>query len=356
MSHDAVELLKDLISFPSLSHEEGDIAGYVESLARDAGVDVRREDDNVWFWIGEGENTLLLNSHLDVVPPSEGHPYDPFSPTVDEGRLFGRGSVDAKASGAAMTAALLNLHSRGYTPRNGRVVVALTACEETGGGYNGMEAIRPLLPALSAALVGEPTELQPCVAQKGLLILKAVAAGKSAHAARAHLGENAIERAARDVARVAEASFDRKDAFLGAPTAVVTMIEGGTAHNVVPDSCRFTIDIRSTPAYTHAELVTYFSDSLESEIHVHSDRIVPVGTDVDHPIVKACLAGRDDAVPFGSPTASDWIFLMDVPTVKIGPGDSRLSHTAQESISIDEVRRAAEVYRDIITAYFDLSE
>jgi acetylornithine deacetylase len=191
------------------------------------------------------------------------------------------------------------------------------------------------------------------VAQKGLLILKGAAGGRAAHAARAHLGDNAIERAARDVARIASTRFDREDLFLGAPTAVVTTIEGGTVHNVVPDSCRFTVDVRSTPAYTHKELFDLFDDLLESDVSVHSDRIVPVATDVRHRIVRACLAGRDDATPFGSPTASDWIFLQDVPTVKIGPGDSNLSHTAHESISTDEVRRAAEVYRNIILAYFD---
>jgi acetylornithine deacetylase len=352
MTYDALELLKRLIAFPSLSHEEGAIADFVESLARQAGVGVQREDDNVWFWIGEGEHTLLLNSHLDVVPPSEGHPFDPFTPTVHEERLYGRGSVDAKASGASMATALLQLHSEGFVPDNGRVMVALTACEETGGGYNGMEAIRSLLPPINAALVGEPTELQPCVAQKGLLILKATARGQSAHAARKHLGDNAIERAARDVGNVASMRFEREDPFLGAPTAVVTVIDGGTVHNVVPDSCRFTIDVRSTPAYTHRELVDLFCETLESDIQVHSDRIVPVKTDVDQRIVRACLSGRSDAIPFGSPTASDWIFLQDVPTVKIGPGDSRLSHTAGESIPVDEVRRASVVYRNIITEYF----
>lgn len=356
MRYDALELLKRLVAFPSLSHEEEAIADFVEMLAREAGLSVRRTDNNVWFWIGEGERTLLLNSHLDVVPPSDGHPFDPFTPVEHEGRLYGRGSVDAKASGASMTTALLQLHADGYVPPNGRVMVALTACEETGGGYNGLETILSLLPPVSAALVGEPTELQPCVAQKGLLILKATASGTSAHAARAHLADNAIERAARDVARVAAMRFERVDPFLGAPTAVVTVIDGGTVHNMVPDSCRFTIDVRSTPAFTHPELVELFRESLESDIHVHSDRIVPVGTEIDHPIVRACLAGRDDAEPFGSPTASDWIFLQDVPTVKIGPGDSKLSHTAQESIPVDDVRRAADVYRNIITAYFDLTE
>jgi acetylornithine deacetylase len=353
MTYDALELLKRFIAFPSLSHEEGEIASYVEALATEAGLNVRREDDNVWFWIGEGEKTLLLNSHLDVVPPSEGHPFNPFTPTEHQGRLYGRGSVDAKASGAAMTATLLQLAADGFSPTNGRVVVALTACEETGGGYNGMEAIRSLLPPIDAALVGEPTELQPCVAQKGLLILKATANGKSAHAARKHLGDNAIERAARDIGRVASIQFEREDPFLGSPTAVVTVIDGGTVHNVVPDSCSFTIDIRSTPAYSHGELVDLFRETLESDVHVHSERIVPVKTDVNHPIVRACLRNREDAEPFGSPTASDWIFLQDIPTVKIGPGDSRLSHTAQESIPVDEVGRAAKVYRDIITAYFD---
>ncbi len=351
--HPAVALLKDLIRFPSLSHEEGPIADFVVDYVRRAGLPVARHDDNVYFWLGEGRDRLLLNSHLDVVPPSANHPYGPFDPVEIDGRLYGRGAVDAKASGAAMTAALLDLAAEGYAPPGGQVMVALTACEEVGGGYNGLEALRPHLPPLAAALVGEPTALQPCVAQKGLLILRVEAHGHTAHAARAHLGDNAILRAASDLQRLAACSFDRDDPFLGKPTVTVTTIEGGTARNVVPDRCVFYLDIRTTPAYTHEELIERMAGLLVSEVQVHSQRIIPVATPTSARIVRACRRALPDAAPFGSPTASDWIFLHDVPTVKIGPGASELSHTPGEHIDLAEVERAVAVYKRVIRAYFE---
>lgn len=350
--NDLIQFHKKLVSIPSESGEESAAADFVQAYVGEQGVAVARKDDNVYFWLGDGENVLLLNTHLDVVPPSADHPFEPFDPVEHDGRIYGRGSVDAKASAAAMTTALLELAREGFAPTNGRVMVALTTCEETGGEYNGLEALRPELPPLSAALVGEPTNLQPCVAQKGLLILNVIAHGKSAHAARSHLGENAVEKAARDVVRCTELHFEREDPFLGRPTVTVTTIEGGSARNVVPDQCRFTLDVRSTPAYDHDELVTILDAALESDIEVQSSRIIPVSTPVEAPIVQACLRATPDARPFGSPTASDWIFLSDVPAVKIGPGSSELSHTGDEHVEIHELYRAVKVYRSIITSYF----
>ncbi|NBC01457.1 MAG: M20/M25/M40 family metallo-hydrolase [Bacteroidetes bacterium] len=351
MALDPVALLKGMVAFPSLSHEEGPLADWVEALVKACGVSCQRIDDNVIFWIGEGPRTLLLNSHLDVVPPSEGHPYDPFTPTEREGHLYGRGTVDAKASGASMMAALLQLAQAGYAPPDGRVMVALTACEET-SGYNGLEAIRPQLPDLSAALVGEPTALQPCIAQKGLLILKLIAHGRAAHAGRAHLGQNAIHLLMEDLQRLRALSLPGEDPLLGPCTLTPTVVSGGDANNAVPDRCTATLDIRSTPSTTHAALIATVTQAVQSEVVVHSERLVPVATAPEEPIVQACQAAVSEASPFGSPTASDWIFLSDVPTVKIGPGLSERSHTAEEHINLAEVTRAVEVYRKIITAYF----
>ena len=353
----------DLVRFPSLSHEEAEIADFVEATARAVpGLTVGRHDDNVWASLGEGDDVLLLCSHLDVVPPSAEHPYPPFEPTRVDGKVYGCGAVDAKASGAAMLAALAQLAGAGWQPEGGRLVVALTACEETGRGYNGMETMRAEvfgrdMPDVSAALVGEPTELRPCLSQKGLLILTATAHGRTAHAARAHLGDNAITRAARDLVALDGLAFDRADPLLGRPTATATIVEGGTVKNVVPDRCRFTLDVRSTPAYTHAELTEIVGGHLESEVEVYSDRLVPCATPPDARIARAAVAalsgaGRD-AEPFGSPTASDWIFLHDVPAVKIGPGRSELSHTADEHVEAAEVEAAVEVYAAIARAYFE---
>ncbi len=362
-SSPVLDLHADLVRIPSLSHQEAAAADHVEAWARAVpGLVVGRLDDNVWASLGDGDDLLLLASHLDVVPPSAEHPFPPFEPTVRDGRVYGRGAVDAKASGAAMLAALARLAASGWRPPPaGRVVVALTACEETGGGYNGMQAMRAdvfghALPEVSAALVGEPTELRPCLAQKGLLILTATARGRTAHAARAHLGDNAITRAARDLVRLDALTFDRADPLLGLPTATATLVEGGTAKNVVPDRCGFTLDVRSTPAYTHAELAELVAEHLESRVEVYSDRLVPCATPASAAVAASAtdaLVGLGmDAAPFGSPTASDWIFLADVPAVKIGPGRSELSHTADEHVEIDQLVRAVDVYEAIARRYF----
>ena len=190
------------------------------------------------------------------------------------------------------------------------------------------------------------------MAQKGLLILHIHAHGRTAHAARAHLGENAILKAARDIQRLDAYAFDRADPFLGKPTLTVTVIEGGKARNVVPNLCSFFVDIRTTPAYTHEEIIDLMADLLESEVKVHSKRIIPLATATSERIVEACRAALPGAPPFGSPTASDWLFLHDVPTVKIGPGISQRSHTPDEHIEIAEVKRAVAVYKGIVQAYF----
>ena len=348
-----ISLLGDLVRFPSLSREEEAIASYVEAYVRRSHLPVRRVGNNVWFALGAGAHRLLLNSHLDVVPPSSGHPYPPFDPVVVNGRLYGRGAVDAKASGAAMTTAVLELAAAGYEPTDGSVLVALTVCEEIGQEHNGLRALRPQLPEIHAALVGEPTDMQPMVAQKGMLVLRAAARGRSAHAARAELGENAILKAARDISRLDTLEFDRADPVLGKSSLAVTTISGGSARNIVPETCTFEIDIRSTPAYTHKEIISLVTDLLESEVAVHSARIVPVSTRSDEPIVRSCLAAIPESVPRGSPTASDWLYLADIPTVKIGPGSSELSHTADEHIVVSDLEYAVAAYKRIIESYFE---
>ena len=197
--------------------------------------------------------------------------------------------ADAKASGAAMTTAVLKLAESGWSPCGGQVIVALTACEEVGTSDNGLLTLRPHLPPIHAALVGEPTSLQPIIAQKGLLVLKATAHGKSAHAARAHLGVNAITMAAADICRLSSHAFLRGGSALGCPTLCATTIEGGTARNVVPDRCTFYVDIRSTPAYSHEQITREIDAYLQSEISVHSGHIIPVSTPVQAHIVQSCL-------------------------------------------------------------------
>lgn len=348
----ASDLLRQMVRFPSLSHHEGDLAAFVEALGQQHGLHVWRLDDNVVWELGDGPDALLLNSHLDVVPPSEAMPHGAFDGYEHGGVLWGRGTVDAKASGAAMLAAMLALKAEGWTPPGGRLLVALTACEELGGGYNGLEALRPKLPPLAGALVGEPTELQPCLAQKGLLILHVEAHGRTAHAARAHLGENAIWKLAADLERLRNLRFEKEDPFFGFPTLTPTILEAGTARNVVPDRARVSLDLRTTPAYTHDELTALVQATVEGEVIVHSKRYVPVSTSENARIVQAVRAAHPEGVPFGSPTASDWTFLADVPTVKIGPGPSERSHTPDERIELWKVDAAATVYAETARRFF----
>jgi len=278
---------------------------------------------------------------------------------VQDGWLYGRGSVDAKASGAAMLTALAGIAYGGGVPAGSQCMVALTACEEGGGRYNGLQDLRPHLPEITAAVIGEPTSLAPCVAQKGLLILKIHAHGTAAHAGRPHLGVNAIPRAMAAIEKLHGLSLDRTDPHLGAPTLTVTTIEGGTARNAVPEHCVFAVDIRTTPAYTHAEIVDAVEQALAGlpgiEIEVYSNRFVPCATPsgarIGAAAAVACAASGEKTEPFGSPTASDWIFLADVPAVKLGPGDSTRSHTADERIRLEDVRRATEVYTTLARTY-----
>ncbi len=347
-------ILERLVAIQSPSGQEAAAADELTSILEPGGLEVNRVDDSIWCSIGSGADGLLLNSHLDVVPASEGHPYPPFTPTVVDRALYGRGSVDAKGSVSAMAAAMLSLAAEGWEPEGGRLVAAFTSCEETGWPYNGLQETRPHLPPLKAAIVGEPTDLKPCIAQKGLLILRLECRGRSAHAARPHLGDNAVVKAAEDIQRLVATELDRVHPVLGAVTVTPTVIEGGKVRNMIPDLCTVSVDVRSTPSYTHAELVSILQQAVEGDLLIHSDRLISVDTAQDERIVRAGVAASGES-PFGSPTASDWIFLSDIPTIKMGPGSSDLSHTANEHIMLSELSEAVDVYRQTILRYFSAS-
>ncbi len=352
---DVLGLLDTMIRFPSVSGEEDEICTYMKSCVDRAGIPNKRLDNSLYFWLGDGPNKLLLASHLDVVPPSSTHPYPPFDATHVDGKIYGRGASDAKASGAAMTSALLELAAENWTPHNGQLIVALTECEETDHENNGLKKLlRDSLPRPQAALIGEPTNLLPVIAQKGLLVVRLDSRGQTAHAARPALGENAILKAADDIQRLAKLKFGRIHPILGSISLNVTTIQGGHARNVIPDQCTMYLDIRSTPSYTHAEIVDSIRTAVQSEVTVHSDRIVSVSTEPDASIVKACLDSAPRTHPQGSPTASDWIYLKGIPAVKIGPGSSELSHTPNEHVERSEVIRAVEFYKAAVKGYFRL--
>ena len=348
-----LDLLASMIQFPSLSGEEGEICSYMQSYVEDVGIENKRIDNSLYFWLGNGSNRLLLASHLDVVPPSSEHPYLPFEATHINGKIYGRGASDAKASGAAMTSALLELTAENWVPDNGQLIVALTECEETDYENNGLQKLlQTSLPRPQAALIGEPTNLVPIVAQKGLLVVRLDSTGKSAHAARHALGENAILKASDDIQRLLNLKFDRTHPILGKVSVNVTSIQGGTARNVIPDHCIIYLDIRSTPSYTHDEIVDTIRNIVDSEVSVHSGRIVPVSTEIDECIVHACLDAAPGTQPEGSPTASDWIYLKGIPSVKIGPGSSELSHTSNEHVEEKEVLWAVDFYKAAVKGYF----
>lgn len=342
-SPDAIALLSKLVATPSVSRNEAAVASVlVEWLAEHGVVAERLGDGNVVVRVrGAAPGpTLLLNSHLDTVPRKDGWSRDPWTPAIEDGRLYGLGSNDAKASVAAMACATVQLARAGLA--RGELVFAATAMEEVGGG--GLEVIRGELGDLDAALVGEPTSLQPAVAQGGLLIVEGTAHGRTAHAARPEEGLNALVAAAHDVLAIDALVLERHHPFLGRSTANVTVLAGGERHNVIPDRCDYTVDVRYTPSYSPEELLARLDTLTRSELRVRSNRLRPVETALDSPIVTAMLAVRPDLSPFGSPTMSDWVHLQGIDTIKIGPGDSVRSHTPDEWVAVDDVIAAVELY------------
>ena len=345
------ELLTLLVGTPSVSGEEGPLADLVQELLATQGFEVHRQGNNLWFSFGKtGGPRLLLNSHLDTVPPCAGWEGDPFTPVWNGSRLQGLGANDAKGCVAAILLAAFELSKQEL---DGEVVVALTAEEETGG--QGIATILDQLGPLDAAVVGEPTGLRICAAQRGLLVLKCTARGQSGHVAHAQMlgAENAIHKAARDIGRVAAMDFPGHP-LLGSQKAQVTQVQGGLRRNQVPDACEFFVDLRTSPDQDHDRLAAAFQQQLESEVTIHSKRYQPKGTDPAHPIVQAALGAARKAGPTGSGTTSDWAFLGDIPAVKAGPGDTFRSHTPNEYLTLPELEAGIAFYATLVPAFFKL--
>ena len=345
------ELLTLLVGTPSLSGEEGPLADVVQDLLASQGFEVHRQGHNLWFTFGKlGASRLLLNSHLDTVPPCAGWDGDPFTPLWHGARLQGLGANDAKGCVAAILLAAFELSKQEL---DGEVVVALSAEEETGG--QGIATILDQLGPLNGAVVGEPTGLRVCAAQRGLLVLKCTARGQSGHVAHAQMlgAENAIHKAARDISKISAMDFPTH-ALLGSQKAQVTQIQGGLRRNQVPDACEFFIDLRTGPDQDHDALAADFQRQLESEVTIHSKRYLPKGTDPAHPIVRAALQAAGKAGPVGSGTTSDWAFLGDIPAVKVGPGDTFRSHRPNEYLTLPELEAGAVFYATLTHAFFKL--
>ncbi len=344
-----LDLVADLVKIPSPSGEEAKVASFLAEWLRGRGLPAKLEGRNVWLSLGDGPRTLLLCSHLDTVPVGDGWTKPALESLREGDRLWGRGANDAKASVAAMAHALLGA----TIPPGARVVFAAT-CEEETGRPGGLPDLLPALGAIDAAVVGEPTGLAPVIAQKGLLALEAVFAGKQAHAARPEEGENAIERAAAGVLALRALRFERVHPVLGPPTAVPTVVKGGDRKNTIPARVELSIDVRTTPSYEPKELAALVGSALgpHATVTIRSERIRAVDTDPAHPIVKAAVVATGGAATRGSPTVSDWAFLRGVPAVKLGPGESRRSHTADEYVLAGEVERGVSVYRRLVEAFF----
>lgn len=338
--YEAIDLLKGMISRPSFSREETAVADYLQKCWSDAGHHLFRKGNNLWI-IAPGfdfaKPTLLLNSHIDTVKPAAGWQKDPFLPEeTEDDRLYGLGSNDAGASVVSLYEAFTILSAKAQ-PYN---LIFLASCEEEVSGKNGIESVLPELPPIRFAVVGEPTGMRPAIAEKGLMVLDCVATGKAGHAAR-NEGVNAIYKAIEAINWFSTYQFPEKSDLLGPVKMTVTIIKAGTQHNVVPDRCEFTVDIRSNEFYSNERLFELIKEQVGCEIKARSFRLNSSRTEPEHPFVQRCLMlGKE---PFGSPTLSDQA-LMRFPSVKIGPGDSARSHSADEYIYGPEIRDAITTY------------
>lgn len=347
-----VDLLRELVATPSPSGGEEAVASLVASWSSARGLAAERAERNVVIRIGRGRGPrLLLNSHLDTIAPVAGWPHDPFTPTERDGRISGLGANDAKGSVAAMLAAAASLDAAALP---GQVVLALTVDEEIGGGGDGLERLVGSLGPLDAAVIGEPTGLDICCAQKGLLILEVETAGEARHAAHAHRlqGANAITEAARAILAVDGWHPGPEHPLLGPPTCHVTTIEGGTRRNVIPDRCVFCLDIRTVDEGANEAIVAEVARRTGARVRIRSDRMRPFSTDRSSPLVNAARHARPQARLVGSATMSDAVWTRHLPTIKVGPGASERSHTAGEYITRQELADGAGFYGRLVEEFF----
>ncbi len=335
---DTIDLLKNMIRIPSFSREEGAVADFLERWMLTEGFAVRRLGNNLWMESGpaDGRPTILLNAHIDTVKPASGYTRDPFSPEVEDGCLYGLGSNDDGGS----LIALLETYSRVIQKEQPYRLIFSATAEEEVSGKGGLDLILPELGRIDFGVMGEPTGMRMAVAERGLMVLDCTAYGKSGHAAR-NEGVNAIYKAIEDIQWFKNHSFDRVSDFLGSVKMSVTQINAGTQHNVVPDRCTFVVDVRPNGMYTNPELLEMIKSSVSCEVKERSTRIGSSHLPLDHPaVVRGLSLGLE---PFGSPTTSNQA-LCHFPTLKIGPGDSARSHSANEYIRLDEIASGIETY------------
>ena len=340
---DAVELLKKLIATPSVSRNEKDAADIMEQTIRSYGFEPQREANNLWIidpHYDESRPTLLLNAHIDTVKPVASWSRDPFSPDVEDGVLYGLGSNDC---GGGLCSLLQIFRMLTEKPQSYNLIY-LASAEEEVSGKDGITRALPLLPHIDLAIVGEPTGMNPAVAEKGLMVLDVIAHGKSGHAAR-NEGVNAIYEALDDMRWIRDYKFEKVSEFLGPTKMTLTVVNAGTQHNVIPDKCTMLVDIRTNEFYDNEEVYEFIRQHLKSEVKAHSFRLKSSRIDPEHPLIRKCVAMG--MKPFGSPTLSDQA-LMHFPSFKLGPGESSRSHSANEFIRISEIRDAIAKYETLL--------
>lgn len=340
----SVELLKQLIAIPSFSKTEDNTCDAINDFFKARGIQPEVLGNNVWVvnrYYDKQKPTLLLNSHHDTVKPNADYSRNPFTPSIEDGKLFGLGSNDAGGPLVALIAAFLHFESHKSLPFN--VVMAATAEEEISGS-GGIESIWNDLPKIDFAIVGEPTGMNIAIAEKGLLVLDCISKGKAGHAAREE-GDNAIYKAMKDIEWFRSFQFPKTSATLGDIKMSVTIIQAGHAHNQVPEECKFTVDCRVTDAYTLEEVIDIIKENVSCEVKPRSVRLRPSGIDPQHPLIKVGRQLKKEM--YGSPTTSDQA-LIPVPSIKMGPGDSARSHSADEFIYLEEIKKGIVDYIQLI--------
>lgn len=344
LQKEALQLLQQLITIPSLSKEENVTANTIEALIQAKGIKTFRNGNNVWCYnkyFNQNKPTILLNSHHDTVKPNNGYTLNPFEAIIQDEKLFGLGSNDAGGALVSLLATFLFFYNR--SDLNYNLLYAASAEEEI-SGTNGIESILHDLGTIDFAIVGEPTQMHLAIAEKGLLVLDCISKGKSGHAARGE-GDNAIYNALKDIEWFSKYQFPKISETLGPIKMTVTIINAGSQHNVVPDLCEFTVDIRTTDEYTNLEVLEIVKQQVNCEVTPRSLRLNPSSINKNHPIVQAGIhLGR---TTYGSPTSSDQA-VMNFPSLKIGPGDSARSHTADEYIYLKEIEDGIEIYIQLL--------
>lgn len=344
---EAIDLLQNLIRIPSFSEQEDKTATLIGDYLQSQRVGFFRLRNNIWAknrHFSPGKPVLLLNSHHDTVKPNKGYTRDPFSPEIIDGKLYGLGSNDAGGPLVSLLATFMHFYERADLPFN---LIYAASAEEENSGPNGIELIIPELGRIDCAIVGEPTQMQLAIAEKGLMVLDCVVRGRAGHAAREE-GENAIYKALADIEWFRNYSFPMVSEFLGPVKMTVTIIQAGQQHNVVPDECRFTVDVRVNECYSMEQVLEIARQQVQCEVTPRSLRMRSSIIPPEHPLVQSGIAlGR---TIYGSPTCSDKA-LIPFLALKMGPGDSARSHTADEFVFVEEIERGIEMYVALLEGY-----